>query len=91
MSETAVVGFPHPVKGEAVFAFIVLKEELESSQENIVADLKKLVRSQIAGYAVPLMPSPTPAPHLWIRYTSLHPHAFVLSYLTDHLQSRPWD
>nr|XP_053652608.1 acetyl-coenzyme A synthetase 2-like, mitochondrial [Cherax quadricarinatus] len=53
VSETAVVGFPHPVKGEAVFAFIVLKEELESSQENIVADLKKLVRSQIAGYAVP--------------------------------------
>lgn len=49
----AVVGYPHEVKGEGVFAFMVLKEGTHSSTEEITADLKKLVRSQIAGYAVP--------------------------------------
>lgn len=53
VSEAAVVGYPHDVKGEAVFAFIVLKEELQSTQEEILADLRKLVRSKIAGYAIP--------------------------------------
>ncbi|XP_042235478.1 acetyl-coenzyme A synthetase 2-like, mitochondrial isoform X2 [Homarus americanus] len=53
VAETAVVGFPHDIKGEGVFAFIVLKKDLHSTQEEIISDLKKLVRTQIAGYAVP--------------------------------------
>lgn len=53
VSEAAVVGYPHDVKGEAVFAFIVLKEDFHSTQEEIMADLRKLVRSKIAGYAIP--------------------------------------
>lgn len=53
VAEVAVVGYPHEVKGEGVFAFMVLKEGTHSSTEKITADLKKLVRSQIAAYAVP--------------------------------------
>ena len=27
VAESAVVGFPHPVKGEGVYAYVILKEE----------------------------------------------------------------
>lgn len=53
VAESAVVGFPHDVKGEGVFAFIVLKENVQRPEEEIVAELRKMVRSTIAGYAVP--------------------------------------
>ncbi|KAK3863377.1 hypothetical protein Pcinc_030850 [Petrolisthes cinctipes] len=53
VAEVAVVGYPHEVKGEGVFAFMVLKEGTHSTNEEITVDLRKLVRSQIAGYAVP--------------------------------------
>ena len=53
ISETAVVGFPHPVKGESVFAFVVLKETVSATKEEIVAQVRKDVRKHVAGYAVP--------------------------------------
>ena len=53
VAEVAVVGFPHELKGESVFAFMVLKEDTHETIEQINDDLKKLVRSKIAGYAIP--------------------------------------
>lgn len=53
VAEVAVVGFPHEVKGEGVFAFMVLKEDTHRTLDQINDDLKKMVRSKIAGYAIP--------------------------------------
>lgn len=53
VAEAAVVGFPHELKGEGVYAYIILKEEVSEDQCEIEKELKKLTRSKIAGYAVP--------------------------------------
>ncbi|KAM4883394.1 LOW QUALITY PROTEIN: acetyl-coenzyme A synthetase 2-like, mitochondrial [Sylvia borin] len=50
--ETAVVGYPHKIKGEGAFAFIVLKEQA-TCVDHIKEELKTLVASKIAKYAVP--------------------------------------
>nr|XP_025034129.1 acetyl-coenzyme A synthetase 2-like, mitochondrial isoform X2 [Pelodiscus sinensis] len=50
--ETAVVGYPHEIKGEGAFAFIVLKEDTVQT-ENVKEELKSIVASKIAKYAVP--------------------------------------
>ncbi|NWS30076.1 ACS2L synthetase, partial [Polioptila caerulea] len=50
--ETAVVGYPHKIKGEGAFAFIVLKEQTASA-DHIKEELKTIVASKIAKYAVP--------------------------------------
>nr|XP_006638907.1 PREDICTED: acetyl-coenzyme A synthetase 2-like, mitochondrial [Lepisosteus oculatus] len=50
--ETAVVGIPHDIKGEAAFAFVVLKD-ISLSQAVVIEELKALVASKIAKYAVP--------------------------------------
>ncbi|XP_028676851.1 acetyl-coenzyme A synthetase 2-like, mitochondrial [Erpetoichthys calabaricus] len=51
--ETAVIGFPHDIKGEAAFAFIVLKDNIKHTEQEIIAELKRTVASKIAKYAVP--------------------------------------
>ncbi|MCL4142499.1 UNVERIFIED_CONTAM: hypothetical protein GTU68_043361 [Idotea baltica] len=53
VAETAVVGFPHDIKGEGIYAFCILKEKIKETGEEIQKDLKMMVRSNIAGYAVP--------------------------------------
>lgn len=57
MAEAAVVGYPHEVKGESVYAYIVLKEtgaELTKEQQNVlVNELKSSVKKNISGFAVP--------------------------------------
>uniref|UniRef100_A0A8D2MJX1 Propionate--CoA ligase n=1 Tax=Zonotrichia albicollis TaxID=44394 RepID=A0A8D2MJX1_ZONAL len=50
--ETAVVGYPHKIKGEGAFAFIVLKEQT-AHVDHIKEELKTIVASKIAKYAVP--------------------------------------
>uniref|UniRef100_A0A8C3Q7U3 acetate--CoA ligase n=1 Tax=Geospiza parvula TaxID=87175 RepID=A0A8C3Q7U3_GEOPR len=50
--ETAVVGYPHKIKGEGAFAFIVLKEQT-ARVDHIKEELKTIVASKIAKYAVP--------------------------------------
>jgi long-chain acyl-CoA synthetase len=47
--EAAVIGIPHPVKGEAVKAFIVLKENQTASEEEII----EYCRPLLAKYKVP--------------------------------------
>ncbi|XP_063104672.1 acetyl-coenzyme A synthetase 2-like, mitochondrial [Cavia porcellus] len=50
--ETAVIGYPHDIKGEAAFAFIVLKDEAHDA-DMVVNELKSVVATKIAKYAVP--------------------------------------
>ncbi|XP_066538091.1 acetyl-coenzyme A synthetase 2-like, mitochondrial [Hoplias malabaricus] len=51
--ETAVVGVSHDIKGEVAFAFVVLKENVSEQQGKVIEELKKLVATKIAKYAVP--------------------------------------
>ena len=59
VAESAVVGIPHDVKGESVFAYVTLKQEgyeklrCTHQQSLIVDELKKMVKTSIAGFAVP--------------------------------------
>ncbi|KAM6084819.1 acetyl-coenzyme A synthetase 2-like, mitochondrial isoform 2-T2 [Theristicus caerulescens] len=50
--ETAVIGYPHKIKGEGAFAFIVLKEQT-AHIDRVKEELKTIVASKIAKYAVP--------------------------------------
>ncbi|XP_071329607.1 acetyl-coenzyme A synthetase 2-like, mitochondrial isoform X2 [Trachinotus anak] len=51
--ETAVIGIPHDIKGEVPFAFVVLKEEVGDDPPAILQQLRDLVATKIAKYAVP--------------------------------------
>ena len=51
-AEAAVVAFPHPVKGEAIYAFCTLREG-EAMTDNIRKGLKQIVRSEIGAFAAP--------------------------------------
>jgi acetyl-CoA synthetase len=55
VSESAVVGFPHEIKGEGIFAFVILKNkaDLATYQDALIAELRDLCRSHIAAFAVP--------------------------------------
>ena len=52
-----MVGFPHEVKGEGVYAYIVLKEsggKLDNEQVNtLISQLRQSVKTNISGFAVP--------------------------------------
>ncbi|KAJ7396708.1 acyl-CoA synthetase short-chain family member 1 [Pitangus sulphuratus] len=50
--ETAVIGYPHKIKGEGAFAFVVLKEQAAHA-DRVREELKTIVASKIAKYAVP--------------------------------------
>ncbi|XP_006860819.1 PREDICTED: acetyl-coenzyme A synthetase 2-like, mitochondrial-like [Chrysochloris asiatica] len=50
--ESAVIGYPHEIKGEAAFAFIVLKDDVDDS-DVVVKELRSAVATKIAKYAVP--------------------------------------
>ncbi|KAM7237181.1 hypothetical protein CapIbe_011425 [Capra ibex] len=50
--ETAVIGYPHDIKGEAAFAFIVLKDDV-GDVDVVVKELRLVVADKIAKYAVP--------------------------------------
>ncbi|KAG7233261.1 hypothetical protein INR49_007340 [Caranx melampygus] len=51
--ETAVIGIPHDIKGEVPFAFVVLKEDMGSDPPIVLQQLRELVTTKIAKYAVP--------------------------------------
>ncbi|XP_060610521.2 acetyl-coenzyme A synthetase 2-like, mitochondrial [Anolis sagrei] len=50
--ETAVISYPHDIKGEVPFAFIVLKDET-AHPEVVTKELREIVALKIAKYAVP--------------------------------------
>jgi acetyl-CoA synthetase len=52
VAEAAVVGFPHDIKGEAIYAFITLKEGIIATKE-LKVELVKHVRNTIGPIAKP--------------------------------------
>ena len=52
VSEAAVVGYPHDVKGQGIYAYVTLNEGA-AANDQLAAELKQWVRSQIGGLAVP--------------------------------------
>lgn len=49
VAESAVVGFPHDVKGNALYAFVILYDEVEPSD-----DLKKEIRDEVSKIIGPI-------------------------------------
>lgn len=52
VAEAAVVGMPHPVKGQTIFAYVTLMASVEESEE-LIAELRKHVRAEIGPIATP--------------------------------------
>lgn len=52
VAESAVIGYPHDVKGQGIFAFVILKAGAEASDQ-LVAELTQLVRKEIGPIAKP--------------------------------------
>ncbi len=52
VAEAAVVGMPHPVKGQSIFAFVTLMAHVEQSDE-LLAELRVHVRKEIGPIASP--------------------------------------
>jgi acetyl-CoA synthetase len=52
VAEAAVVGYPHDVKGEGIYAFVVLKEGIEVTPE-LKAEVEEHVRHEISPIAKP--------------------------------------
>ncbi len=52
VSEAAVVGYPHDIKGNGLYCYVSLKVGVDSSEE-LVLDLKKTIREKIGPIASP--------------------------------------
>ncbi|WP_380871681.1 acetyl-coenzyme A synthetase [Sphingomonas sp. DBB INV C78] len=52
VAEAAVVGFPHPVKGQGIYAYVTLKAD-EAPRADLGAELTRWVRRQIGPIATP--------------------------------------
>jgi acetyl-CoA synthetase len=52
VAEAAVVGMPHPIKGQTIFAYVTLMASAEESDE-LLAELRKHVRAEIGPIATP--------------------------------------
>ena len=54
VAETAIVGFKHPIKGEGIYAFCILKDGATyDSEESFIKELTVLVRKKIGPIATP--------------------------------------
>jgi acetyl-CoA synthetase len=52
VAEAAVVGFPHDIKGQGLYAYVTLKQGIEPS-DDLKAQLVKQVRTEIGPFAAP--------------------------------------
>ncbi|MCK5349505.1 MAG: acetyl-coenzyme A synthetase, partial [Desulfobacula sp.] len=52
VAEAAVIGFPHDIKGQGIYAFVTLRVSATPSDE-LLAELKKHVRKEIGPIATP--------------------------------------
>ncbi|KAM6311734.1 LOW QUALITY PROTEIN: acetyl-coenzyme A synthetase 2-like, mitochondrial [Aegotheles albertisi] len=53
VAESAVIGYPHEIKGEGAYVFAVLKKDSGYTQEALTAELRELISKKIAKYAAP--------------------------------------
>ena len=51
-AEAAVVGFPHEIKGQGIFSYVIIKSDVEES-DDLVKQLRQTVREQIGPIATP--------------------------------------
>ncbi|WP_283786915.1 acetate--CoA ligase [Bermanella sp. WJH001] len=51
-AEAAVVGYPHDIKGQGIYAYVILKAGIEATPE-LEAELKTWVRGEIGAIATP--------------------------------------
>ena len=52
VAEAAVVGYPHDVKGQGIYAFVTLMHDTKGTDE-LVEELNSLVKSEIGSIAKP--------------------------------------
>ncbi|WP_418789402.1 AMP-binding enzyme, partial [Salipiger bermudensis] len=52
VAEAAVVGYPHPVKGQGIYCYVTLMNEVEPSEE-LKKELRTWVRTEIGPIASP--------------------------------------
>jgi acetyl-CoA synthetase len=52
VAEAAVVGFPHDIKGQGIYAYVTLMHDVEGTDE-LREELTNLVRSEIGAFAKP--------------------------------------
>jgi acetyl-CoA synthetase len=52
VAEAAIVGYPHDIKGQGIYAYVTLKQGVEPSDE-LRKELVKLVRTEIGPIATP--------------------------------------
>jgi acetyl-CoA synthetase len=50
--ESAVVGYPHEIKGQGIYAYVVLYPDFKNSPE-LIEDIKNTVRESIGRFAAP--------------------------------------
>ena len=54
VAEAAVVGFPHPIKGQGIYAYVALTADYASNdKEQVIGALKEQVRHAIGAFAAP--------------------------------------
>jgi acetyl-CoA synthetase len=52
VAESAIVGFPHDIKGNALYGFVILKESGESrNQDNLAKEINQLISDQVGPIA----------------------------------------
>jgi acetyl-CoA synthetase len=61
VAEAAVVGFPHDIKGEGIYAYVTLMVGNNEDPEALREGLENLVRSEIGGFAKPAFIQFTPS------------------------------
>ena len=52
VAEAAVVGYPHDIKGQGIYAFVTLMQGIEGT-DKLLSELNNLVRSEIGAIAKP--------------------------------------
>ncbi len=52
VAEAAVVGYPHPVKGQGIYAYVALIDRY-TPDEKITKELINIVKNEISGFAAP--------------------------------------
>ncbi|CAL1545800.1 unnamed protein product [Lymnaea stagnalis] len=53
VAETAVVGFPHDIKGEGIYAYVVLKDGRKTKKNELDQQLRNAIKKKIGGLALP--------------------------------------
>ena len=53
VAESAVCGIPDEIKGESIIAFVVLKENVTESRDELLIKLKEIIRNDVGAIATP--------------------------------------